>query len=220
MYVIKRSLDELAVSCLCYDYTEFPRLVHRLHRDSSGILVMVRTQRSTFRLKTSAASNDVVVDNGKSDRITMVENAQNPSSQHAHITEWLELSPVPGRKHQLRVHCAEVLGTPIVGDFKYRWQAQRKWKHLLCQMSKKTQMRICHAIKCFLVALIWKVEASLKSTPSSPDLHCEQLVLPNVSQALQVVQMLFEYDFSDMESIELGASLPSYMQNSCDMLSS
>lgn len=31
---------------------------------------------------------------------------------------WLELSPLTGRTHQLRVHCA-VLGTPILGDVAY-----------------------------------------------------------------------------------------------------
>jgi 23S rRNA pseudouridine955/2504/2580 synthase len=32
---------------------------------------------------------------------------------------WLELSPKTGRTHQLRVHCAEGLQTPILGDGKY-----------------------------------------------------------------------------------------------------
>lgn len=32
---------------------------------------------------------------------------------------WVELSPRTGRKHQLRIHCAEGLGAPIVGDTKY-----------------------------------------------------------------------------------------------------
>ena len=31
---------------------------------------------------------------------------------------WLELSPITGRTHQLRVHCVGI-GTPIVGDVKY-----------------------------------------------------------------------------------------------------
>jgi 23S rRNA pseudouridine955/2504/2580 synthase len=32
---------------------------------------------------------------------------------------WLALLPLTGRTHQLRVHCADALGTPIVGDMKY-----------------------------------------------------------------------------------------------------
>lgn len=32
---------------------------------------------------------------------------------------WLELIPKTGRTHQLRVHCAEALKTPILGDGKY-----------------------------------------------------------------------------------------------------
>jgi 23S rRNA pseudouridine955/2504/2580 synthase len=35
---------------------------------------------------------------------------------------WLELSPLTGRTHQLRVHCA-AMGTPILGDGKYGGRA-------------------------------------------------------------------------------------------------
>lgn len=35
------------------------------------------------------------------------------------VMSWLELVPVSGRKHQLRIHCAEGLGCGIVGDWKY-----------------------------------------------------------------------------------------------------
>ncbi|KAF9621948.1 hypothetical protein IFM89_029168 [Coptis chinensis] len=187
---IKDSLDMLAATSLIYDYPEPPRLVHRLDRDSSGILVLGRTQtsaailHSVFREKTFGASVDdsdntkrilqrsywalvmgsprrssglisaplgkVVLDNGKAERITIVDDTQNQSCQHA-VTEyrviesshhgytWLELCPLTGRKHQLRVHCAEVLGTPIVGDYKYGWQAHRNWKPMPGSYLEKTE---------------------------------------------------------------------------------
>ncbi len=40
-----------------------------------------------------------------------------------HVT-WLELSPLTGRTHQLRVHCAAI-GTPILGDDKYDARPER-----------------------------------------------------------------------------------------------
>ncbi|KAL2927113.1 RNA pseudouridine synthase 4 mitochondrial [Bienertia sinuspersici] len=68
---IKKSLDELAATCLRYDFKDPPRLVHRLDRDSSGILVMGRSQTSTvilhsiFREKTIRISEDEEIDWGK-----------------------------------------------------------------------------------------------------------------------------------------------------------
>ncbi|GKV43188.1 hypothetical protein SLEP1_g50510 [Rubroshorea leprosula] len=124
---IKRSLDELAATCLRYDHSEPPQLVHRLDRDSSGILVMGRTRTSAtvlhsiFREKPCGASKEdtdskerilqrqywalvigsprrpkglvsaslskVVVGDGKSERITVIDNVQSVPSQHA-ITEY------------------------------------------------------------------------------------------------------------------------------------
>ncbi len=51
---------------------------------------------------------------------------------HAHpegTLTWLELEPVTGRTHQLRVHCA-AMGYPIFGDDIYGNEAsQRRARH-------------------------------------------------------------------------------------------
>ncbi|XP_059447016.1 RNA pseudouridine synthase 4, mitochondrial [Corylus avellana] len=266
---IKNSLDELAATCLSYDYSEPPRLVHRLDRDSSGILVMGRTQTSAtalhsiFRERTFGAKDDVgneerilqrrywalvigsprrpkglisaplgkmVVDNGKSDRITVIDNGQNMSAQHA-ITEyrvlksschgctWLELSPLTGRKHQLRVHCAEVLGTPIVGDLKYGWQAHRKWKHFPWpNLEKKSNENVSKG-KTIPFGLDLE-SGSISEKHPRLHLHCKQMLLPDMSLALRNVQCSSDYDLSEVENLELVAPLPSYMQRSWDILNS
>ncbi|TKY71262.1 RNA pseudouridine synthase 4 [Spatholobus suberectus] len=264
---IKWSLDVVAAACLNYEYSEPPRLVHRLDRDCSGILVMGRTQTSTtvlhsiFREKTSRALDDVtidkekrilqrrywalvlgcprrpkglvmaslgkvVVDNGRSDRITIVDNSTLMSSQHA-ITEyrviassshgytWLELSPLTGRKHQLRVHCAEVLGTPIVGDYKYGWQAHRKWGHFdLSNVEDSREELLKEETLPFGLNL---TKGSISENHPRLHLHCKQIVLPNISQALQNVQSASNCDLSLVEGLELVADLPPYMQRSWDV---
>ncbi|XP_034679924.1 RNA pseudouridine synthase 4, mitochondrial [Vitis riparia] len=267
---IKRSLDELAATYLRYDCSEPPRLVHRLDRDSSGILIMGRTQTSAtilhsiFREKTFGASNNdidtkkrilqrrywtlvigsprrprglisaplgkVVVDDGKSERITIVDNVQTMSSQHA-ITEyrviksschgytWLELSPLTGRKHQLRVHCAEVLGTPIVGDYKYGWQAHRKWKQLSQSNIEKNLDENLPNRKTHPFGLDLESGSILDKQPHL-HLHCKQMVLPNVSLALQNLQLSAECDLSELESLKFVAPLPSHMQRSWAILNS
>ncbi|KAK6241124.1 hypothetical protein SCA6_006513 [Theobroma cacao] len=267
---IKWSLDKLAAACLCFDYSEPPRLVHRLDRDSSGILVMGRTQmsatilHSVFREETNDASKDdvdnekrilqkrywalvigsprrpkgmivaplrkVVVDDGKSDRITIFDNSQIVSSQRA-ITEyqvikttshgytWLELSPLTGRKHQLRVHCAEVLGTPIVGDYKYGWQAHRRWQHLPESDLKKSSNDKCPEENMLPFGLNMD-SGSISAKRPRLHLHCREMIFPNVSQALQNLQLSTDHDLSKLKSLEVVAPLPSYMQKSWDIMNS
>ena len=38
------------------------------------------------------------------------------------VVHWLELAPRTGRKHQLRLHCALALGSPILGDAAYEFK--------------------------------------------------------------------------------------------------
>ncbi|KAM7470467.1 hypothetical protein LguiA_008650 [Lonicera macranthoides] len=295
---IKRSLDELARTYLKHDYSEPPRLVHRLDRDSSGILVMGRTHlsatvlHSIFREKTFGTSNGdlgskkryfqrrywalvigsprrpeglismplgkVVVDNGKSERITVIENVERMPSQHA-VTKyrvidsssqerissidqfrvclnwsigkslerfesgytWLELSPLTGRKHQLRVHCAEVLGTPIVGDNKYGWQAHRKLKQLSCPNLEgypKEKLPKGKGPPPFDLDL---ENGSVFEKQPYLHLHCKEMDLPDVSSALErASQRQSECDLNGIKSLKLVAPLPFHMQRSWDILHS
>ncbi|XP_043712837.1 RNA pseudouridine synthase 4, mitochondrial [Telopea speciosissima] len=266
---IKKSLDEIAATCLRYDYSEPPRLVHRLDRDSSGILVMGRTQMSAsilhsiFREKTSGASLDdiestkrnlqrkywalvigtprrsrglisaslekVVLDNGKSERITTASNGQIMSSQHAvtqyrviqpslHGLTWIELCPLTGRKHQLRVHCAEVLRTPIVGDYKYGWQAHKKWKPVPLSKPEKGLMEVLPKQKIAPFGINLE-GGSISEDQPYLHLYCRQMILPNVSLALQHMQSSSNCDLSELETLSLAAPFPPHMQRSWDILS-
>nr|XP_043629444.1 RNA pseudouridine synthase 4, mitochondrial [Erigeron canadensis] len=265
---IKRSLDELAGTYLRHDFSEPPRLVHRLDRDSSGILVLGRSQlsatvlHSVFREKTSGASNidlksekkilqrkywalvlgsprrpqglisvplgKVVMDDGKSERITVVENVSTMPSQHA-ITEyrvldssihgltWLELSPLTGRKHQLRVHCAEVLGTPIVGDYKYGWQAHKKWNQIV---SSNLEEKVEASNRKSLPFGLDLESGSITDKQPKLHLHCKKMVLPDISSALKQARIsTSDYDFEDIKSLKFSAPLPPHMQRSWDILS-
>jgi 23S rRNA pseudouridine955/2504/2580 synthase len=130
-----------------------PRLVHRLDRDTSGLLVLARTAGVAARLAASFRSRAVektywaVVagrpspQDGQVDlplvkfgglrggeRVAVAqpdeEGAARAISTYRTLDAagrklaWMELSPLTGRTHQLRVH-AVALGTPIVGDRMY-----------------------------------------------------------------------------------------------------
>ncbi len=128
-----------------------PRLVHRLDRDTSGVLLLARTPGVAGKLAALFRGRDVkktywavvagrpvppegVIDaalvrvGGPAGR-TVIAQPDDPDAARAltdYRTEdaagrklaWLELAPLTGRTHQLRVHCA-ALGTPILGDEKY-----------------------------------------------------------------------------------------------------
>ncbi|MBI3709678.1 MAG: RluA family pseudouridine synthase [Proteobacteria bacterium] len=142
-------LDRM-LDALRFDAPERPRLVHRLDRDTSGVLVLARSGAAAGRL--AAAFRDksarklywaLVVGaprpaQGKID-MPIAKLAGPRGERMTHDEEegkhavtlfatvdaagkraaWLVLWPLSGRTHQLRVHCVEALGTPILGDVKY-----------------------------------------------------------------------------------------------------
>lgn len=120
---------------------------------------------------------------------------------------------------QLRVHCSEVLGTPIVGDYKYGWRKHKDWKpvalskiecHSSEELPKRKNLPFDLNMDCGSIS-----EKNLRL-----HLHSKQMVLPNVSLALQNVKLHSDCDLSGLESLELVAPLPSYMQRSWDITNS
>ncbi|HTN11902.1 MAG TPA: RluA family pseudouridine synthase [Acetobacteraceae bacterium] len=129
-----------------------PRLVHRLDRETSGVLVVARSPGTAAKLAAAFRSREVHktywaivcgrpvpvegridvelarVDGFKGERAA-VAGAYDTDTARA-ITDyrtldhagrklaWLELSPLTGRTHQLRVSCAAI-GAPILGDLPY-----------------------------------------------------------------------------------------------------
>uniref|UniRef100_J3LQB7 Pseudouridine synthase RsuA/RluA-like domain-containing protein n=1 Tax=Oryza brachyantha TaxID=4533 RepID=J3LQB7_ORYBR len=260
---IKNSIDVLA-SIFEENSSEAPRLVHRLDRDCSGVLVLGRNQRSTtmlhatFREKTADALADgtqhvlqrkylalvigtprhpkgllsaplakVLLQDGKSERLTVRASSNAASVQDAlteyrvieycpHGYTWLELFPRTGRKHQLRVHCAEVLGTPIVGDYKYGRQAHQNWMPLPLPRTINEELLRKRKLPFGLVV----GGGSIAEEQPQLHLHCKQMVLPDISVAVHRLQSDVDPDFSDLEKLNFVAPLPLHMRLSWEILKS
>jgi 23S rRNA pseudouridine955/2504/2580 synthase len=127
-----------------------PRLVHRLDKDTSGVLLIARTPGSAAffskRFSTRSARKiywalivgvpsieDGLIDlplakqpgtGGEKMMVDESEHGQSARTRYRVLDRagnracWVELQPLTGRTHQLRVHMAAI-GHPIVGDGKY-----------------------------------------------------------------------------------------------------
>jgi len=125
-----------------------PKLVHRLDKDTSGALLVARTPRAAawfakaFSNRSARKTYWAIVvgvpdiaqgeidlplakQPGSGGEKMHVDDKGLPSKTRYRIVEragnkaaWVELQPLTGRTHQLRVHMAAI-GHPIVGDGKY-----------------------------------------------------------------------------------------------------
>jgi 23S rRNA pseudouridine955/2504/2580 synthase len=148
---ITKHLDG-ALDALAFD-GERPRLVHRLDRDTSGVLVVARTQAAASHLARAFRGRDmqktywaVVVGEPehaagridmpiskepgpRGERVQPNDRGQRATTDYVTLdvakrrAAMLEMRPLTGRTHQLRVHAAEALKTPILGDGKYGGEA-------------------------------------------------------------------------------------------------
>ncbi|MDJ0641503.1 MAG: RluA family pseudouridine synthase [Erythrobacter sp.] len=147
-----RHVDGLLDAFVEDEDTPRPRLVHRLDKDTSGVLLIARTPgsaaayskrfsgRTARKVYWALVAGVPEVAQGTIDAPLAKQPGTGGEKMHVdeengqpaktrfrvvdragHKAAWVELEPLTGRTHQLRVHMAAI-GHPIVGDGKYGGQ--------------------------------------------------------------------------------------------------
>ena len=157
---------------LRFDLKENPQLVHRLDKDTSGIILIARNAK-TAEFLTAAFKNKTIRKTYLALVVGVVKKTEGVINipickkfvgknekvyrDEVHgkeaITEFklvktfkdyslLELRPITGRTHQLRVHCKEI-GHAIIGDVKYGGKdvIRRDIARRVCLHAKKIELQ-------------------------------------------------------------------------------
>ncbi len=142
---ITKHIDTL-INIALPEYNNALRLTHRIDKETSGILVIAKNYDSALKITTMFKEKKIrktylalvygnFDDNKKSGTIKLPisefdENEDKGKTLKSAITDYkvldeafgtlsyVKLSPLTGRRHQLRIHMRDT-GHPIIGDFKY-----------------------------------------------------------------------------------------------------
>tara|TARA_B100001057_G_scaffold494610_1_gene591572 strand:- start:1255 stop:2181 length:927 start_codon:yes stop_codon:yes gene_type:complete len=129
------NIDSL-LECVKYDFDERPKLVHRIDKKTSGLLIIARTLKSAkfmgsvFKnrnitkkylllvkgnlIKSKGEINTpILIDDKKVSAVTNFEILKSTN-----VLSLIVATPITGRKHQIRYHFNSI-GYPIVGDDKF-----------------------------------------------------------------------------------------------------
>ncbi|NCC02542.1 MAG: RluA family pseudouridine synthase [Proteobacteria bacterium] len=147
---LKENLDD-SLMVFSVDGVTRPKLVHRLDRETSGVLLIARTAYAAAKLAAAFRAhetkkiywgvtlgvprplqgriNDPIIKVGQKVRIASADDEESKSAETLYeVVEnlhkklaFVALWPLTGRTHQLRVHMAHK-GTPLLGDPLYKRQ--------------------------------------------------------------------------------------------------
>ena len=132
---VKKSIDKMAAAMFPNDTV---LLVHRLDRETSGVMIVAKTQVAAQKLSREFQTKEISKEyiavlaggvKGQKGEIDMVVDGKKAVTDYEvlgglkNTLTFVRFRPLTGRKHQLRVHAANGLGSPIVGDDLYGGRA-------------------------------------------------------------------------------------------------
>ncbi len=179
-----------------------PGIVHRLDRDTSGLLIVAKTDRAHRALQQSFAARDVrkvyqalVWGHPDPPRGTIVRSIGRSRAHRTRMTvggigrreavsiyrtlktmptfAWLEVRPITGRTHQIRVHLKS-LNHPIVGDAAY---GGRGWRGVQDPVKRKL-------LREFQRLALHAVELAFPHPVEDREIRCQAPLPPELAALL------------------------------------